>query len=353
MNAHSNAGIHESRSSQTGVTTMLAQIQDNTHKAYVALQSYVTSPANIPIPGIVRTDRQRLTREQMAARYLKSVEGNPNIDINKARAQDQQKVPKMVEKSMNPSVKNQWPSLANDHLSDELKSAQTSRNLLETKVCVPYPDLDQYQKKAREIKELEYETSLYVDDVSVCMSEIPEFIVCSNRYLHLTQWSLFGYPAQILLYRSVPNDGYPPTDPLPLSKTSADINAEIHETLQNNKATRIYLSQEQLDSYLNWRLSQGSGLNFPYIRVDDESKVDTRNVAIGLGIIGGIGACALAGVGIDAIRRRKAKVEAEVKKQEAKIPAAAIQQKEREKDTSTGIADTTVKNADDKKILPR
>ena len=41
---------------------MLAQIQDNTHKAYVALQSYVTSPVNIPIPGVVRTDRPKLSR---------------------------------------------------------------------------------------------------------------------------------------------------------------------------------------------------------------------------------------------------------------------------------------------------
>ena len=90
---------------------MLAQIQDNTHKAYVALQSYVTSPGNIPIPGVVHTDRPKLTRDQMAARYLKSVEGNPDIDINKVGERQQQKTPKMVQKSSDAKTKDQWTTL--------------------------------------------------------------------------------------------------------------------------------------------------------------------------------------------------------------------------------------------------
>lgn len=65
---------------------MVPQIQASTNKAYVALQTYVTSPPPIAIPGVVHTDRPHLTREQIAARYLKSVEGNPDIDINKAES---------------------------------------------------------------------------------------------------------------------------------------------------------------------------------------------------------------------------------------------------------------------------
>lgn len=194
-----------------------------------------------------------------------------------------------------------------------------------------------------------YEASLGVADGSMCMSDIPEFIVCSNEYLGLTQWSLSGYPAQVLQYRSVPDDGYSPTAPYPVSKTPADINAEIHKTLQNNQATRIYLSRVQLDSYLTWRLSHGGGVNFPYMRVDDESEVYARNVAIGVGATAGIAVCTFAGISILGFRRYLAEAEAEAKKQESKIRASAAKQQKKEKDIIPGIANNAAREADDKK----
>ena len=108
---------------------MLAQIQDNTHKAYVALQSYVTSPANIPIPGMVHMDRPKLTRDQMAARYLKSVEGNPDIDINKVGERQQQKTPKMAQKSSDAKTKDQWTTLGDADLTDKPKISHMSRSV--------------------------------------------------------------------------------------------------------------------------------------------------------------------------------------------------------------------------------
>ena len=57
----------------------------------------ITSPTQLALPGVVRTDRPQLTRNQIADRYLKSVAGNPDIDINKARTGEQAGMPKMVQ----------------------------------------------------------------------------------------------------------------------------------------------------------------------------------------------------------------------------------------------------------------
>jgi hypothetical protein len=64
------------------------QARDSINKAYVALQNWNTNPADIPLPDVVDTKRSHLTNQQVAARYLKSIEGNTNIDINK--------IPKMI-----------------------------------------------------------------------------------------------------------------------------------------------------------------------------------------------------------------------------------------------------------------
>lgn len=295
---------------------MLAQIQDNTYKAYVALQSYVTPPANIPIPGVIRTDRAKLTREQIAARYLKSVEGNPDIDINKAKGQGQQIAPKMTQKSSASSIKDQWPALANAEFSIESKTTQIGRNLLATEgECVP--DVYVYVSEAQKISDkLTYEIYGVTDAIHPpCMEDTPVFVVCSDEYLKLTNLRSWNYPAQTMWYRKNPD--WDTQDYQPQSQPSSDkINAEIHEALRNNKATRIYLSPEQLDAYLSWRLSHGGSINFQYIRVDDEANVSHRNTMIGVGIIAGIGFCSLAGLIAHSACKRPVKTDEQEKKDE-------------------------------------
>jgi ribosomal protein L14E/L6E/L27E len=56
---------------------------DDNNKAYTAIQGWNTNPADIRMPDSVNTRRPKLSNRQIASRYLKSVEGNPNIDINK------------------------------------------------------------------------------------------------------------------------------------------------------------------------------------------------------------------------------------------------------------------------------
>lgn len=73
-------------------TISQTSIQRNTEHAYIALQDLPATTANHAIPGQVHTDRNRLTRSQIVNRYLKSIAGNPDIDINKPTA------PRMTQK---------------------------------------------------------------------------------------------------------------------------------------------------------------------------------------------------------------------------------------------------------------
>lgn len=61
--------------------------------AALALGKWNTNPENIPLPDVVNTRRPKLTREQMVARYMKSIEGNPSVDIKKIEQQ-----PKMTQR---------------------------------------------------------------------------------------------------------------------------------------------------------------------------------------------------------------------------------------------------------------
>ena len=62
---------------------MQAQIQSNVNKAYVALQASTSILSNTALPGVINTRRPKLSNRQIAARYLKSIAGNPDIDIAK------------------------------------------------------------------------------------------------------------------------------------------------------------------------------------------------------------------------------------------------------------------------------
>ncbi len=270
---------------------MLAQIQDNTYKAYVALQSYATAPSNIPIPGVIRTDRPKLTRAQMADRYLKSVEGNPNIDINKANIEENQKMPRMVQKSESTLTKRQWPTAAHPEATDEMKTRQTSRTLLDSGTCYSGPSLDDYKKYAAQSANLTHEAIGVPDEHSACMMDLPEFVVCSDQYLPLADFNYMGYPSRELQYRPVrvPN--------IPVD----NINADIHKNLNINKATRIYLTPKQLDSYLAWRLKQGEGINFQYIKVEDAQNDTLRILACAVGAFLGAGVVMTMGAGLRTI----------------------------------------------------
>lgn len=67
---------------------MQALIQSNVNKAHVVMQSLGHASADTPLTGVINTKRPKMSQKQMAASYLKSVAGNPNIHINNKAAQD-------------------------------------------------------------------------------------------------------------------------------------------------------------------------------------------------------------------------------------------------------------------------
>lgn len=266
---------------------MVPQIRANTNKAYVALQTYVTSPAPIAIPGVVHTDRPHLTREQIAARYLKSVEGNPDIDINKAESGRRGRTPKMVQKPA--KSLNEAPRLIDSHsrTAEERKAHQTSRTLLEINGCWTTTSFETYRTNGEKSGELVYEL-VDADLHNACMDDLPEFIICGDKYLSMTNVEGW-YPKQVLNYRgtSVRNYCKLESDNCPKPATTPEkINLQINELLKKDKATRIYLTQAQHESYLFWRLMHGGQIKFPHIRVEDNNQYSARKMWF---ILGGLG----------------------------------------------------------------
>jgi hypothetical protein len=232
----------------------------------------------------------------MAARYLKSVEGNKDIDINKAESGERGRAPKMVQKPGKSSADIPRTIDSYAHTSDELKAHQTSRSLLQLKTCWPSLHFEEYDAIASKSKKLIYEPIDIEDKITACMDEIPEFVVCDDEYLSMTDVATDFYPKIVLNYRGAPADNYCKYSshycPEPAT-TPEKINLQINEILQNNKATRIYLTQRQLDGYLFWRLQHGGKIKFPHILVEDENnfagKVATISIIAGIVAILGVG----------------------------------------------------------------
>ena len=268
---------------------MLSQIQANTNKAYVALQTYTTSPAHIAIPGVVHTDRPHLTRKQIAARYLKSIEGNSDIDINKAESGERDRTPKMVQKSGKSLPDTSGMMDSYPHTAYEIKAHQTSRTLMQTSICSRDFTVSQYIKAVSKSEGLEYNLfdTIANDD---CIYSLPQFVICSNRNVKLIDTEIWQ-PWQVVAYRPVTvsdHCDYSLVNCLEPATTPEKINLQINELLKKDKGTRIYLTPEQLEGYLIWRLQHGYKGKFPHIRVEDKGSSFDRNFAYGACTVGGI-----------------------------------------------------------------
>ena len=77
---------------------MQAQTQRNLAHMYTAMNGHCTQAVNTPILGVVRTDRNHLSEQQIAHRYLKSVGTNADLDINKTAARNAAAQPRIVQK---------------------------------------------------------------------------------------------------------------------------------------------------------------------------------------------------------------------------------------------------------------
>jgi hypothetical protein len=217
----------------------------------------------------------------------------------------------MVQKSPNTQAKEEWPSLGQRDTSGETKTREAKRSLLDTQNCESGASVSKYLVTIGNSGKLNYEFVGLGNQDTVCLADTPEFIVCSDQYLPSAKVRVLGYPSQELQIRSHLG-GDTATD-------AKKINAEIHSALQNNPATRVYLTPAQLDSYISWRLSNGGSANFQYIRVDDTENVNARSGQIMGGLAAVFGFMMPAAFGCAALCARQDK------KLEKKNPPDEIQ----------------------------
>lgn len=118
------------------------------------------------------------------------------------------------------------------------------------------------------------------DPDTTCISQLPEFIICSDDLLESTFYDPFNWPRQILDYRNISAlwDDYGVKGSCALfwkidcpepATTPEEINRQIDETLEKDAGTRTYLNQTELKAYLDWREANGTARNFKYILVRD------------------------------------------------------------------------------------
>jgi hypothetical protein len=216
----------------------------------------------------------------MAARYLKSVEGNPDIDINKVGERQQQKTPKMVQKSASASETlkalgyEQSPEKQTITMERSVESVrrtcrQTVKEYIE----------DPSQTVLRRQIQIEFVGESNPNDV--CWADIPEFVVCKNPDSYREFWANTPLREKVLDYSHseamhgnyaddfAPCDFYPDLCPT-LETSPEEINLQISQTIREYPRTRVYLNQTQLDDFLKWREDNGETEKLNYTLVSDK-----------------------------------------------------------------------------------
>ena len=293
------------------------QARDSINKAYVALQNWNTNPADIPLPDVVDTKRSHLTNQQIAARYLKSIEGNPDIDINK--------LPKMKSRERIdhdlPIVDLKHELVTTKRGFDDLSQINRTRCTRNdfwwiTTRCVD--DLMHVAKSNyRPNSPLTFELKGSADPDCVCLVDVPRFIICSPKnfeYVHEGRSLLIG--EHILDYRNFSELYKEPSGkcspvwnwrfdcPKP-AVNPVEVNQQIDQALNQPTTATILLNQTQLDDYLRHRESYEDLENFTYILVGDnpnfkgeiQSSKPDNSAAIVAGVAS-LGAAALAVFGV-------------------------------------------------------
>lgn len=286
---------------------VFAQARDSINKAYIALQQWNMNPADIPLPDTVNTKRPHLSDEQKAAKYLKSIEGNPDIDINK--------IPKMKSR---------------DRFEYELPIATASqiKTLKRVADCTSIPKnfWDNYCSNDIVFSSFkastEYFAPVQTDLIGgdnpncTCLEDLPIFLICNDDNLQATHYTWLVWREQFLdyrnfsqLYRESDNTQvdsskgrckvWPQICPKPETSEMA-INRQIDEAMESGLLTNVYLNQTQLDGYLLWRKYHDKPENFSYVVISDKP-VNPINATDMSGMIASVTGAAIAATGIATI----------------------------------------------------
>jgi hypothetical protein len=243
---------------------VLAQARDSLNKAYVAVQNWNTNPAHIPLPDTINTKRRHLTHEQIAARYLKSIEGNTDIDINK--------IPKMSTRNR---IDFELP-ITDEKLSNEITPENQKRQIY---ACWKGHWYFEAKEGVESGTHLEFNWIGNLKNPHACTDGTSQFIVCSDQYLGETIRPQWIHNDVILDYRNVTSlyNDYGWCLPMweylecPTPATEIDdINQQIDTTIKQNRQVRIYLNETDLNNYLEFRNETGELENFNYILISDK-----------------------------------------------------------------------------------
>lgn len=298
---------------------IVAQARDSINKAYVALQSWNTNPADIPLPDVINTKRPQLTDQQIATQYLKSIEGNPSIDINK--------IPKIETRDR---LDHELPMVEIQSAWVRDKRSYADYTPVNRTLCSTddyNPDVTGCDDELTHVAKagFEYITSLTFELIGtnetdcICLDDVPRFIVCSDQNLNSADNYRYITGDHILDYRNVsslygsegwcsPRWNWLFDCPTPASTTD-QINQQINHAVNQPTRASIFLNQTQLDAYLRFREQNGELMNFTYVLVSDKSQPKAESAAgqiaaAVLGSLAGLGSVILGIVGVMKYRSR-------------------------------------------------
>lgn len=322
----------------------VAQARDSINKAYVALQNWNTNPTNIPLPDVVNTKRLMMTQAQKAAAYLKSIEGNLGIDINKA--------PKMMSRDR---IEHDLP-IAYFSQKRGITCNSTMSKVMEDKGC--YLDSSFYEHKTQ----IESKTPLQVeingdlDPLCVCILETPKFITGSDKNVEFVakHYQDFDSTGGTLDCRNTPglyesdgrcgniNDWF-----LHCKKADTSpekINQQIDEAVSTLFPNTVFLTTNQFNDYMAWRKVNGkSNENFGYLLYSDKKDLGAiLAIAVGTGI-GMLSVMALAGYGV--LKNRAGTAANTPASTTTTVPAHVVASVQTALSTSPGNSTTPVTNS--------
>jgi hypothetical protein len=182
---------------------VFAQARDSLNKAYVAVQNWNMNPADISLPDVVNTKRPQLPEKQIASQYLKSIKGNPSIDINK--------IPKIETRDR---LDHELPMVEIQSSWQRDKRSYADHTPINSTLCSTDdydPDVTGCDDELTHVAkaDFEYITSLTFELIGTnetdctCLDDVPRFIVCSDQNLNSADNYRYITGDHILDYRNV------------------------------------------------------------------------------------------------------------------------------------------------------
>ena len=283
-------------------------IHRNTEQAHIALQGLPTNSSYRPIPGDLHTDREMLTRSQIAHHYRKSIVGKANIDINKPVLQNAAAQPRLVQKEkqtfdffgpINTGIGSFYKAVDKviGGIGPMLVNGDISANEQLTR-CYYTPSIAWLQVTADDYR-LSVKLVGDISPASNCIGDVPVFIdaepglaskLLPDYRVNSRQVSVLDFTASSAVSTQC-NTTAALNCVVP--EKASDSSRQIDSVLATGDDAYIYLSKEQMD---NWLASKKPGKetdSLRYIRISPK-----KNEGMPRETLGGIISASIIGTGL-------------------------------------------------------